>query len=75
MSEFSDKFQSDLELLNIPAEHKNADAETAVWFLSNGIRPNKDHPRILSAIYHALKLREEARQAVREHTTDIKHIN
>ena len=75
MSKFSEKFQIDLETLEVPSDHRKSDRENASWFLSNGIEPNRDHPKILLAIYHALKLQEEEQKESSDQHLQENHIN
>jgi len=47
------KYEEIVKELIVPETRKKANSDNAHWFLEHGIRKNQDHPKILSAIFHA----------------------
>jgi len=52
-----EKFDILIKAMNIPGERMSATPKNAEWFLENGVRQNRDHPKILAAIFHARQIR------------------
>jgi len=50
------KFEKAVQGMEIPQSRKTASVPNALWFIRNGVAFNKEHPKVLSAIYHAQKI-------------------
>ena len=47
------KFENAVSGMNIPADRKSANSQNALWFLRQGVPLNREHPKIMTAIFHA----------------------
>jgi len=48
-----EKFEQAIKGMNIPEDRKQANAQSANWFLRQGVALNQGHPNIMTAIFHA----------------------
>lgn len=51
-----EKFESIVKDMNIPEYRKTANQQNALWFLRKGVPANREHPQILTAIFHAQRI-------------------
>lgn len=51
-----EKFEHVVRDMNIPVNRKTANKQNALWFLRQGVAPNREHPQILTAIFHAQRI-------------------
>lgn len=51
-----EKFEQVVREMNIPDNRKTANKPNALWFLQQGVALNKEHPKILTAIFHAQRM-------------------
>lgn len=51
-----EKFELVVKDMKIPDNRKSASPPNALWFLRQGVAPNRDHPQILTAIFHAQRI-------------------
>jgi hypothetical protein len=47
------KFERAVQDMNIPKNRKTANPANASWFLRSGVAYNRDHDKIMTAIFHA----------------------
>lgn len=50
------KFEKVISEMNVPDNRKKANTQNALWFLRQGVALNKDHPNVLTAIFHAQRI-------------------
>ena len=51
-----EKFETVVKDMNIPNNRKVANQQNALWFIRQGVALNKDHPQVLTAIFHAQRI-------------------
>ena len=50
------KFEKAVHDMNIPDNRKAANPQNALWFLRQGVAFNREHPKIMTAIFHAQRI-------------------
>jgi len=51
-----EKFEQVVQDMKIPENRKTANQPNALWFLRQGVVLNREHPQILTAIFHAQRI-------------------
>lgn len=51
-----EKFEAVVKDMNIPTNRKTANQQNALWFLREGVNLNRNHPQVLTAIFHAQRI-------------------